>query len=276
MKLEKIQEKISTVMNNGQIKTFSIILLVAVILLGYIFFFNSTKIVGENFDFQVAEIGKTINFENGHTVKLSRADVDLEKNIVEFEFYFLNSNFDGCDDYSIEIKSSSENGHISISNPLTVCSDSDIYVIRAVLPKSWYAVVADITVKNKENKMLKAKFYETKETLYQTIITSKPSRDYFLQLGVKRNIEIMQNNITELTTHNDELKSKIQAIDKNISNLQDRLNYMTAEELSETEQKISQMTAEKNSALTEIDNNIKTIKEYEDSIVDLQYKLNGA
>lgn len=275
MDTNKIQERISAVTNSGRIKSFSIIILTVLILLGYAFFFNSTKFFGKNFDFNVAEIGDTIILENGHTVKLSRADVDLKKNIVEFEFYFLNTNFDGYNDYNIVIKSADENGNISTLQPITVCSDSDVYVVRATITKSWSAVVADITLKNKENKTLEAKFYQTNETLYQTTITDETSRDYFLRLGVIRRIELIQSTIDDLKEINNDLNSKIKSIDENISTLQNRLNYMTAEELSETERKISQMIAEKNSALAEIDNNIKTIKEYEDSIVDLQYKLNG-
>lgn len=275
MNIKNIQEKYTSAKNKENARKISIIFLVAAIAAGYIFFFNSTKIVGENFEFETAEIGKTISFENNHTVKLIRADVDPEKNKLEFEFCFLNSNFDGYDDYVISVKSTSKKGHISVLNPETVCSDSDIYVIRANLPKSWYAVVADITIKNKEGKTLEAKFYETDETLYQTVIESDTSREYFLKLDTVRNIETLKNNVCSLENANKELQNKVLIIEKDIANLQERFNYMTSEEMNDAQKQISSMISEKNAALTEIDDNNKIIKEYQDNILSLQNTLNG-
>lgn len=275
MSIKDIQNQYTLAINKENARKVSIILIVAVISIGYVFFFNSTKIIGERFDFEIAEIGKTITLENNHTVKLIRADVDMNKNIVEFEFSFQNSNFDGYDDYVISVKSTSKKGHISILNPETVCSDSDIYVIRAKLPKSWYAVVADITVKNKEEKTLEAKFYETDETLYKTSIVSDTSREYFIKLDTIRNIETLQKNIYSLEESNKELQNKISIIEKSIVNLQERFNYMTAEEFDDAQSQINSMISEKNSALKEIDDNKKSIKEYQDNILNLQSTVNG-
>lgn len=275
MNTKKLQEKINSVAKSGNAKTISIILLLAVIVTGYIFFFNSTKIVGESFDFEVTEIGKTITLEKGHTIKLVRADIDKENNLIEFEFYFQNSNFDGCNNYDITIKSATKKGNISQLKPITACADSDVYVVRAELPKSWYAVVADITLKNADDKRLEAKFYETDETLYKTTILSETSREYFLKLDTERNIESLQNDIISISETNSKLQDKITAIDENISNIQSRFNYMTADELADAEKQITRLTNEKKSLLAEIDDNNKTIKEYKDNIIDLQNKLNG-
>ena len=276
MDFNKIKEKYNSIARNGNTKTFIVITLVTAIVIGYIFFFNSTKILGENFDFQTASIGKTIDFETNHSVKLIRSDIDTETNTVEYEFYFQNTNFDGCNDYIINVKSATRNGRIYTLDTTTACNDSDIYVIRCQLPKSWYAIVADITVKNKEDITLEAKFYSTEETLYKTKISSETSREYFLQLDMKRNIETFQNDIQALSDMNNELKEKVNTIDENIRNLQNRFDYMSTEELEEAESQIISMTTEKNSSLTEIDDNNKTIREYQENINNLQNKLKGA
>lgn len=276
MNIDKLKEKYNTIAGSGNTKTFSIILLVSFIAIGYIFFFNTTKIIGENFDFTVSEIGQIIELESNHSVKLVRADIDRNINAAEFEFYFQNTNFDGCNDYTVTIKSASKSGRVSILNSKVLCPDSDVYVIRANLPKSWYAVSADITLKNKEDLTLEAKFYSTEETFYKTEFTSEPSRDYFLQLDMKRNIETLQNDIEALSKNNQELQNKIILIDESIANLQNRFSYMTAAELSDAEQQILSMTSEKNNALAETDNNNKTIKKYQNNISELQTKLKGA
>ena len=276
MDISKIKEKYNSIAGNGNTKTLTITLMVFAIVIGYIFFFNTTKIMGENFDFETAEIGEIIELESNHSVKLVRSDLDTETNIVEFEFYFQNTNFDGCDDYKIDMKSSTKKGSISILSTETVCADNDVYVIRASLPKSWYAIVADITVENKENTTLEAKFYSTEETLYKTKISSKTSREHFLQLDMKRNIETFQNDISALNNLNQELEEKVNTIDESILNLQERLSYMSAEELTDAQQQILSMVSEKNNVLTEIDDNNKTIKKYQDNILNLQNKLKGA
>ena len=276
MNINKIKEKYCSIAGNGNTKTLTVIILVSAIVAGYIFFFNTTKIIGENFNFETAEIGKIIDLETNHSVRLVRADLDTETNTVEFEFYFQNTNFDGCDDYKIDIKSSTKNGSIAVLDTKTLCTDSDLYVIRGTLPKSWYAIVADITVENSENNTLEAKFYSTEETLYKTKISSETSREHFLQLDMKRNIETFQNNISELNHLNEELEEKIYTIDKSISNLQDRLSYMSADELLDAQQQILSMGSEKNNALTEIDDNNKAIREYQNNISNLENKLKGA
>lgn len=276
MNINKIKERYSSIAGNGNTKTLAVIILVSAIVAGYIFFFNTTKIIGENFNFETAEIGEIIDLETNHSVKLVRADLDTGTNTVEYEFYFQNTNFDGCDDYKIDMKSSTKNGSVSVLSTETVCADSDLYVIRSTLPKSWYAIVADITVENSENNTLEAKFYSTEETLYKTKISFETSRDHFLQLDMKRNIETFQNNISELNHLNKELEEKIHTIDESISNLQDRLSYMSADELSDAQQQILSMGSEKNNALTEIDDNNKAIREYQNSISNLENKLKGA
>lgn len=274
MDKEKILDKLDSVVNSSNAKTVSMIILVSIIIIGYLFFFFSPKIVGESYDFSPSEVGSIITLENGHTVKLTRCDVDFSNKILEYEFYFQNTNYDGCNDYDVNIKSASRNGKILSLKTDTICSDNDVYVVRALLPKSWTAVVADITVKNKENEQLEAKFYETSETLYSTTIKHENSREYFLRLDTSRSIEILNNNINEIKQENIALQNKIREIDNNILKLNNRLAYMTEDELTAAQSDIEQITAERETAIKQIDDNKKTISNYQENIIMLQEKLN--
>ncbi len=272
MNIEILKKKIKTVSNSNRAKTSSIILLMILIISGYIFFFNSTKIFGENYDFTISQPGEIMTLENGHTVKLTRADIDTENNLIEYEFYFQNSNYDGCDNYNVDIKSTTRTGKISLLKSETICSDSDIYVVRAQLPKSWTAVVADITVKNTSNLTLEAKFYSDSESLYETSIEGE-TREYFLKLDTSRSIERLNNEIISLRDQNADLERKISEIDTKMQALQERMIYMTAEELKEAEINVNRMTSEKESSLKQIDDNKKLITEYANNISKLQEEL---
>lgn len=272
MNIETLKMKIKTISYSNRAKTSSIILLMILIVSGYIFFFNSTKIFGENYDFSISALDEIITLENGHTVKLTRADIDTENNLIEYEFYFQNSNYDGCDDYKVDIKSTNRTGKISLLKSETICTDSDIYVVRAQLPKSWTAVVADITVKNTSDLTLKAKFYSNLESLYQTTIEGN-SREYFLKLNTNRSIEKLNNEILSLMDKNTDLERKISEIDAKMQTLQQRMIYMTAEELNDAEININRMTSEKENSLRQIDDNKKLINEYKSNISKLQENL---
>ncbi len=272
MNIEKPKKEIETTFNSNIAKTSSIILLMVFIASGYLFFFNSTKIFGENYDYTISELGEIITLENGHTVKLTRADIDPDENCIEYEFYFQNSNYDGCDNYNVNIKSTTRTGKISLLESKTICADSDVYVVRAQLPKSWVAIVADITVENTSELTLEAKFYSNSESLYKTTIKGN-SREYFLKLDTNRSIEKLNNEIVSLKDENAALERKAFEIDSKIKALQERITYMTADELKEAEININSMTSEKESCLRQIDDNKKLITEYSNNISNLQEKL---
>ncbi len=272
MNTKQLHSKIKAVINSNNTKTFLIILLMIFIIIGYIFFFNSTKIFGENYNFTISELGEILTLETNHTVKLTRADIDRDKNCVEYEFYFQNSNYDGCDDYNVSIRTTSRTGKISQLKTKTICSDSDVYVVRAELPRSWVAIVADISLKNSEDITLQAKFYSDSESLYQTSITGN-TREYFLKLDTDRSIERLHNEIISLQKENTDLEEKIAEIDSNIQTQQERMTYMTAGELEEAEVNINSMESEKENCIKQIDDNKKLITEYTDSITSLQEGL---
>lgn len=267
------KNKLQNAIGSNNAKTVSIILLMVFIAVGYVFFFNTTKIFGENYDYTISKIGDVITLENGHTVSLTRSDIDSESNCIEFEFYFQNSNYDGYNDYNIDIRSTSKTGKISDLETETICSDSDVYVVRAKLPKAWNAVVADITLKNKDDLTLEAKFYSNTDSLYHTIIKGN-SREYFLKLDTKRNIERLSDEIISLQGSNAELEKKILEIDTQAKSLQERMTYMTVDDLEEAQTTISNMSSERESSLKQIDDNKKLISEYTNTISKLQNEIN--
>lgn len=273
MNKEILKSKFQSVLGSSNIKSASIILLMIFIAAGYIFFFNTTKIFGENYDYTISEIGNVITLETGHTVSLTRSDIDIENNCIEFEFYFQNSNYDGYNDYNIDIRSTNKTGKISVLESETICSDSDIYVVRAQLPKSWNAVVADITLKNKDDLTLEAKFYSNLESFYHTTIKGN-SREYFLKLDTERSIERLSDEIIALKDTNVDLEKKIYEIDSQTHSLQERMTYMTTDELKEAQTAINRMSSERESSLKQIDDNKKQISEYTDTISNLHNEIN--
>lgn len=270
--MENLLVKIKTIFNSSNTKNFSIILLMIVIALGYIFFFNSTKIFGENYDYTISIPGEVMTLENKHTVKLTRSDIDMQHNYVEYEFYFQNSNYDGFDNYNVDIKTTNRTGKITLLKTETICSDYDVYVVRAMLPKSWTAIVADITLNKNDNVTLEAKFYSDADSLYKTTIKGN-TRDYFLKLDINRNIEKLNKEIISLKDENTDLEIKISEIEKKMKSLEERMIYMTTDELNEAETNVNSMASEKESCLKQIDDNKKLISEYTDSISDLKKKL---
>lgn len=272
MNVKKSASIVKDALNSNRAKTSSIILLMIFIASGYLFFFNSTKIFGENYDYTISELGEAITLENGHTVKLTRADIDTERNFIEYEFYFQNSNYDGCDNYNVDIKSTNRTGKISLLESEIICADSDVFVVRAQLPKSWVAVVADITVKNTKDLTLEAKFYSDSESLYRTTIEGD-SREYFLKVDTIRSIEKLSDEVTALKNENADLERKISEINSKIQILKERMIYMTEEELKEAEINLNSMVSEKENCLRQIDDNKKLISDYSDNISYLHEKL---
>lgn len=58
-----------------------------------------------------------------------------------------------------------------------------------------------------------------------------------------------------------------------MKSLEERMIYMTTDELNEAETNVNSMASEKESCLKQIDDNKKLISEYTDSISDLKKKL---
>lgn len=263
-------KKINSMLNSGNVKTFSVLMIMLFIISGYVFFFSSTKIFGENYDFELSPVGTVMTLEENHTVSLTRSDIDIEKSVIEYEFYFENKNFDGNNDYKIQVKTTGRTGTIRLLNTETICADSDVYVIRAKLPQKWTAAVADITLPD-DNKKLEAKFYSNRDTLYSCSV-SGTTREDFLKLDTERSIERLNNEIANLYKENNELERKILEIDAQMTTLQNRMVYMTAEELEEARASVDTMISEKESCITEIDNNKKLISDYQNDIAGLNSK----
>ena len=97
----------------GKSKTISIILLVLLIIFSYIFFFSSQLIFGKNYDYEASLPGMEMTLDSSHKIKLVRSDIDDNKNLLEYEFEFTNTNYDSSDEYKININSVNKKGKIT-------------------------------------------------------------------------------------------------------------------------------------------------------------------
>lgn len=272
-KLELLKEKWHQKVNSSNAKTVTIISLVFFMIAGYLFFFISPIIFGTQYEFTVTLPGEEQQLESGHNVKLVRSDIDYSNNKLEYELYFINSNYDNKSDYKIDIRSTNKNGKITPLKTEVVCSDTDLFVIRADFTKKFEAISLTVSIQNEDGNNENCKFYSDKESLHSVNCSSDTSREYFLKLDTQRNIENLNNEIDRLTEENAALDEKINKIDENIKSLQERMSYMTSAELENANSDITTMTNEKNSSMSQIDNNNKQISEYRDNIQSLQANL---
>ncbi|MCM1219454.1 MAG: hypothetical protein NC548_33665 [Lachnospiraceae bacterium] len=258
---------------NGNSKTMSVILLVLFIIIGYTFFFTSQYIFGKNYNYEVSLPGSEITIDTNHKVKLIRSDIDAEKNMLEYEFEFINTNYDGSNDYNIKLNAVNKKGKIIPLKHNVVCDNSDLYVIRVQLPNRWTAVSVQIDIPNIDKSITSEKFYSDKNSLYSTAISSDSSREYFLKLDTQRNIETLEQDIKNLENENNSLELKITEINNNITALAEKMAYMTSNEIKTAETEMQTLEHNKSSFKTQIDNNKKEIKELEDNIKALNSKL---
>lgn len=269
-----LSEKVSKYkIHNGNSKTISVILLVLLIVAGYTFFFTSQYIFGKNYNYEVNLPGSEIVLDSNHKIKLIRSDIDTDKNLLEYEFEFINTNYDGSDDYKISVNSVNQKGKITPLKYSVVCNDADLYVIRVQLPKKWKAVSVSVNKENSKSRLTDEKFYSDGESLYITTIDSDSSREYFLKLDTKRNIERIEKSIEDLMSQNEALELKISEINNSIHVLKEKMTYMTSDDLKSAETKLQNLRHDKNSFKTQIDDNKKEIKEMKDNIQVLNSKL---
>lgn len=258
---------------NGKSKTISIILLVLLIISGYIFFFSSQLIFGKNYDYEASLPGMEMALDSSHKIKLVRSDIDDNKNLLEYEFEFTNTNYDSSDEYKININSVNKKGKITSLKHNVVCSDSDLYVIRVQPPKKWIAISISVSILNDDMKLKSDKFYSDRNSLYSTVIKDELSREYFLKLDTKRNIETIETDIEKLVNDNISLELKIAEIDNSIKSLKEKMTYMTSEDLKSAETELQRLKHDKSSFKTQIDSNKKEIKELRHNIGILESKL---
>lgn len=262
-------------LQNPKNRITTIVIILVFIFGGYAFFFNSGKIIGVKYDYTLAEIGSSQQFEHDKKITLTRADYDEEKRVAEFEFA-IDDNSYGEAEYSVAMKAALKKGHITQLKTEVVNDDLDIYVIRAVLPKNSNVVLTQITLKEKD-KTAAVKFYEDVNTLYSTSIDENAnSRVDFIRIDTERNIENLNLQIEKLQNSNANLQNKISNIDDNIQKSKGKLAYIAGDELQAEQIKISSMLNDKNSALTEIDNNNRKIEEYKNNILELRERLEAS
>lgn len=259
--------------SNGSSKTISVILLVLLIIIGYTFFFTSQYIFGKNYNYEASLPGSEISLDSDHKIKLIRSDVDADKNLLEYEFEFINTTYDGNSEYNISINSVNKKGKITPLKHNVICADPDLYVIRVQLPKNWSAISISIDMTNVERTLSDEKFYSDKGSLYNTTIGSDSSREYFLKLDTKRNIEAIEKDIENLINENASLEIKINEIDNSINSLKEKMTYMTSNKLKSAETELQTLEHEKSSFNVQIDNNKKEINELKDNIQVLNSKL---
>lgn len=189
-----------------------------------------------------------------------------------------NENPDNTSNKEIEIKPSLKNMSISNSEVTVLKGSENFYVLTIKqLPKNWETLRVQVgEVGNNDQALL----FFNRETEYESNSLSiddskfKPTQEYAnvyaTLFEIEENKKMIQKNVTEKQAS---IKDEIKKIDTEIEKLNKDLEYKTASERANREQRITHLRKEQDTFRGQIDQLEKNKKEYEERILNLERKL---
>ena len=189
-----------------------------------------------------------------------------------------NENPDNITNKEIEITPSLKNMSISNSEVTVLKGSENFYVLTIKqLPKNWETVRVQVGEVGKNDQAL---LFFNRETEYESESLSsdndkfKPTQEYAnvyaTLFEIEENKKLIQKNVTEKQAS---IKNEIEKIETEIEKLNKDLEYKTASERANREQRITHLRKEQDTFRGQIVQLEKNKKEYEERILNLERKL---
>ena len=255
-----VVKKIKKIIKNN--RNISMICTLVLIICCYIFFFSSKFIFNHKEQYKFSEINSVIEIDN-REITLAKWIYCPSDNKMEIEFDINNKNYDGNDEYLVEVIDRKGNKYA-----INKVIEAPVMVVAQVsdIPEEWTELRVSISVQNEESKNV-AKWYTNKDVIEyaEKIITYNSLDEYYAAkldryiTGYEKEIEDIQNKIL------DEEK-KIENYNSIIDNLSKQKLFAAGDELAKIVEQINDTN------ILIISSNSQ-IKDYEKDIEDIRSKI---
>lgn len=267
--INEIQNKFEDFLSGKKSRSMVFILVAIIICIGYIIFFTSSIWMPVKSDIVFSSIGQEQELSLDRTVTLERWDYDEKQNMMEIELSFLNSTFDGNNDYSIEAVIIKNNGSKK-TVPWNAAVSSDTMCVLQIsdIPKSNITVSLKINCVNVQDTKT-VKFYSDKVHSYKTNILLNQNETYYRMLKLERKAEDYEKSISELQKQYQNNIGTINTIKNTINTLEAEKEYQTTDEIDITNDTIAEYNNSIKEKNEENDEILKQIYSYREKLSDI-------
>lgn len=224
---------------------------IVIFIVGYAFFLTSKLWYPNGDDLVTATKLNTEKFFNGRTVKVMRWDYSKSQGLCEVELDISNQQYDGIDTYDYEaiLPSGKE---LDIKN---IIEKPDFVVLHITVPKNWQEISLRLRLpeKARTSDSTTLKLYGTIQSVQNVSNIKEMS---FLDYQIRRlddSIQFYNKEIGKNAKSIATLTEKYNHMSTTIADLNSQKQYMTEEEISDTDQTIASTQSDQKEIQNQID-----------------------
>ncbi len=262
--VKKVQNQLS-IIKNKKMRTTILCSIALFIIVGYLFFFTSQRILPDGYLYSATPINTALEMETDRTLTVVRWDYSPTQGIAEIEFEINNRNFDDSDRYNVSCMVKEQNTERTV-NYKAIVQDSDYFVIQMEAPDGWGELIFNIQINDDRHTKNITQLVATKESISTVDEIQAKTRAGYLQERMKKAVADYQESIKRIQDENEELTEKIERIQNRNTELENDKKYQTNEQIAKTESEINDNIALINSTKSKITENIRSISKYEQLI----------
>ncbi|MPQ44294.1 hypothetical protein [Clostridium tarantellae] len=218
-----------------------------IFVIGIIFFLTSNMIFNKEFSLMSTELNKKM-YINSNGIELTNRQFNPNNGLIQLNFKVENTDLINENNFKVEIREKSNPLEVINSN-LVKISNTD-YIVYTYLPKKWSAVsltVIDETINSSSGNMVK--FYSDIRDIHINNKLSEKSKENYM-------IEIIEQDIKEIKTKVEIIEENIKEKNLFIQNLKDKINNIEKDKKYQTETEV----ASTEGSITSLNTSIETIK----------------
>lgn len=224
---------------------------IVIFIVGYAFFLTSKVWYPNGDNLVTATKLNTEKFFNGRTVKVMRWDYSKSQGLCEVELDISNQQYDGIDTYDYEaiLPSGKE---LDIKN---IIEKPDFVVLHITVPKNWQEISLRLRLpeKARTSDSTTLKLYGTIQSVQNVSNIKEMS---FLDYQIRRlddSIQFYNKEIGKNAKSIATLTEKYNHMSTTIADLNSQKQYMTEEEISDTDQTIASTQSDQKEIQNQID-----------------------
>lgn len=232
-----------------------------IIILGYVFFFTSSFLFGQNHKYAYTGLMQELTL-NGRRIKITRWDYSAEQKLMEVELEINNDTYDNIDKYY----------YVAVTKPAgkiivePIIQDSNFVVLHLKnIPNDFTEISLRMKVADNSYTDI-LKMYNNIDKVSKVNDIQALTKDEYYINRLSRTIEDYNNQISECNKNIEEYKTQISTIEEKISILESDKKYQTEQEIKETDIKIANNNSNINNIKQLIELKEQSIKELEDKI----------
>lgn len=218
-------------------RTKTMLLLCAIVIIGYVFFFNSKSLLPDGEIVEATPFNVPIAFENDRTINLTRWDYSKEQKSMEIEFEVSNDSFDGVDTY--EYTCLVKTDRIKKYPVKKVLERTEFTVLQIEnIPDNFKTVSLRVQPEGYGDDSIMRLIGSPQSVSNVSNISARTFPEY-QKLRIGRQIEKYQNTIENLKSEYHANETKISNIQAKNQELDTSKQYQTAEDIEKTNSIIS-------------------------------------